>query len=327
MSDDLQNNTENLPEMPVQDPTNGSALTTDGIEPDRQPIDVEAHAEEAKSRRSKRLLIVLLVLLVLIFAGGAFIGVRYFILPHRSLDASFTFLPELPVQDPSVTTNSSVSVKYKTTTIPPLVGLFGMNKDEVAARLGSDWTLTKEEAVSDATTPAAVAMLTFTYTAQPIVDNQSSADQGTTNTATDTKSSSSSADTTPDAQLYLSMNADNKVIDVLYKADMDLLGFPTVSFMDLLATDSTINKILDGAGVGPKDFQYAAPNVDETIAWDNPNSDKRKITRQSKIYSGRTTNNGDPTAWTVTFTYEFTPYVQSPDDFSNARRTIKVQLS
>jgi hypothetical protein len=118
-----------------------------------------------------------------------------------------------------------------------------------------------------------------------------------------------------------------KVIDIYYSSDMALLGYAEETFDSLLSEEKIVTNALSAAGTAPRDFAFAQPTEESTI-FDNKDSANRKIIKQTQIYSGRTTNEGNPTAWTLTFTYDYgISGVATANDFRQATRTINLKLA
>ena len=264
-------------------------------------------------RKSKRTKVVLMLLIfVLIAALGVLLYIGYGIFREASA-ASRT-----PVKSPTDISESEIvdvqaphTVEYKKTNIPDLTSLFGMTVSEVEARLGSSFQLTKTDSISGDKNPDIVQLATFTY-----IPEVTSASQGDINTAL-----------APNQSIYASLNKDGKVIDIYYVCDLRLLDFPQESFEELLDAEDMLMTCLSAAGVDPRDYTYQRPSFEECIVYDNANSENRKVIKQSKIFSGRTTSESIPTAWTLTVIYDFGSGVKSADEFKEATRSINLKLA
>jgi hypothetical protein len=94
-----------------------------------------------------------------------------------------------------------------------------------------------------------------------------------------------------------------------------------------LVSNELVVGALGSAGVQPRDFSYVPPLPEESIVYDNPNSQNRKVVKQTQIFSGRTTLEAVPTAWTLTVTYDYGAGVASTQDFREATRMINLKLA
>ncbi|MCL2883467.1 MAG: hypothetical protein FWF30_03245 [Coriobacteriia bacterium] len=281
---------------------------------DELPLDLKKQAREVKSRRTKRSLIIVIIVLVVLAGVLCWLGYRFFLAPSSNSTPALTAVSEL---DPSAFTQApeTTAPVFSTSNIPNLTVLFGKTTDEVSTSLGDGWVSVKEEAQNDPSSPDVATLATYSYTATAL------------NGGDGTDLDAVAAAQAPTAHLYLSLDQNGQVIDVYYTADLGLLAYPDVSFIDLLKDDTIILGALDMAGIGPKDFTYTAPDLDSSLTYDNPDSQNKKITKQSQIFSGRTSNDGAPTAWVIKVTYEFVPPVASLDDNASIIRTISIQLS
>ncbi|MCL1880357.1 MAG: hypothetical protein FWF71_07100 [Actinomycetia bacterium] len=270
----------------------------------------------ARSRRTRNLLIVTIVVLILAAVALAWFG--YHTLFKQSVQEQ-PVLKQSTDLVPSGTDNAKVETKpvYKTASIPGMRPLFGLTIDEASAKLGSQWVLDKNEDAKDSNNPNVKKLATLRYLPQLESGGAPSADA----------SISLSSDTPPVANLYLSTDSQGHVIAILYSADMDLLGYPKSGFASLLADDKLVLNALESAGIGPKDFQYAAPDMRAATSYDYPDSADRKVSKQTTLFSGRTANDGLPGAWVVTVTYQFVPATSTPNDAAGAARTIYISLA
>ncbi|HBT94612.1 MAG TPA: hypothetical protein DEB24_00105 [Coriobacteriia bacterium] len=270
---------------------------------------VESHERIKKSKRSKIVLIVIIVLLLLALGGLVYFGYMVFKQGADGAAAGIT-----PGDDLSVTEVTDVSapgqIQIETTSIPNLTSLFGLTVEEVSAKLGSQFQLKSSTPTTDNTNTAITQLATFSYV--PVVTSGSEA----TSTAT-----------LPTESIYASLNESGKVVDVYYSCDMRLLGYQEVSFNSLLSSDSIVMQALGSAGITPRDFTFAPPG-EGSIVYDNKDSANRKVIKQTQIYSGRASSEGNPTAWTLTVTYDFgVKGVASAEDFRQATRTIHLKLA
>jgi hypothetical protein len=263
-----------------------------------------------KAKRTKAILIVTIVILVIALGGLAFLGYTFFQEGSTTSQGTLKPPPDLSV-DTIVDQNAPGEIKVEITTVPGLASLFGLTVEEVKAKLGSGFQLVKTDSLSDPTNDKIRQLATFSYV--PTV-------AGST---TETVPNSS----LPSENLYLSLDEGGKVIDVYYTCDMRLLGYPEKSFIDLLTTGEVVTGALAAAGVEPMGFEFVTPYEDETISYDNVNSVNRKVVKQTTIFSGRTSTETVPTAWTLTVTYDYGSGVAETSDYHQATRTISLRLA
>ncbi|MDR0350044.1 MAG: hypothetical protein LBH64_00645 [Coriobacteriales bacterium] len=263
-----------------------------------------------KAKRTKVILIIIILLLVAALGVLTYLGYTVFQDGNASNQLGIKPTPTVTnneVKDPS----APGEIKVEETSIPDLVSLFGLNIDEVKARLGKDFQLTKTDAATDEMNPAVKQLATFSYT--PSISGD------TTNMTANI--------TLPSESIYISLDESGKVVDIYYVCDMRLLGYPEKSFDELLMSSELVTGALESAGVQPRDFSYMPPAPEESIVYDNPNSQNRKVVKQTQIFSGRTTSEAVPTAWTLTVTYDYGAGVTSTQEFREAARTINLRLA
>lgn len=263
-----------------------------------------------KARRTKVLLII--VLIVLVATLGGLVYLAYPVIFSDDSTGSQT-----TIKDPTgnividLTDKSAPGeIHVQETSIPNLVSLFGLTIEEANATLGDSFQLVKTDAATDATNPDIKQLATFSY--EPVVE--------------DGYAGSMSGASLPSEHIYLSLDESGRVIDVYYTCDMRLLGYPVSSFVDLVSGEM-VSGALATAGVEPRDFGFEAPAEENTISYDNANSENRKIIKQSTIFSGRTLSDGVPTAWTLTVTYDYGAGVSSTAAYKQAIRTISLRLA
>lgn len=264
-------------------------------------------------KKAKRTRIILLAIILLLLAAlGALVYLGYTFYQDGVANNQGNIKP-LPVVSNNTVTDPSApaEVRIEETSIPALAPLFGFTVDEVKAMLGKDFQLTKTDAATDEANPAIRQLATFSYI--PTVSGD------TANVSANTA--------LPNESIYVSLDDGGKVVDVYYVCDMKLLGYPEVSFEELLATSDLVIGVLASAGVQPRDFSYVPPSFEESIVYDNPNSTNRKVSKQTQIFSGRTDSSEVPTAWTLTITYDYGAGVSSVGEFRQATRTINLKLA
>jgi hypothetical protein len=263
-----------------------------------------------KARRTRVILIIIILLLVAALGTLAWLG--YTIFRDSSTGDQVVIKPTPTAPDGTLTDPSAPGeLKIDETSIPELAPLFGLTVDEVKTRLGQDFQLTKTDTATDEANPAVKQLATFSYI--PSISGDST---GAVTTAS-----------LPSESIYASLDETGRVVDIYYVCDMRLLGYPIRSFDELLASGELVTGALAAAGVQPRDFSYVPPVPEESVVYDNPNSANRKVIKQTQIFSGRTTSDAVPTAWTLTVTYDYGTGVASTADFQQATRTIHLKLA
>jgi hypothetical protein len=274
------------------------------------PLIHASDRERAKSKRTRVILVIVILLLVAALGGLVYLGYTLYL--ESTAESPSGIKPGATVvPDGIVDPSAPGEVTIEETSIPNLTGLFGLTIEEVKAKLGSDFQLIKTDSATEETNPAIKQLATFSYI--PSV----SGDGATT----------ASSASLPTESIYASLDEGGKVIDIYYLCDMRLLGYPDKSFDELLASSDLVAGVLSSAGVEPMDFSYNPPNPEESVVYDNPNSENRKVVKQSQIFSGRISSETLPTAWTLTVTYDFGTGVASTADFRQATRMINLKLA
>jgi hypothetical protein len=283
----------------------------------------------AKAKRTRNVLLALSLLLVVAVGALCWYGYqRLWPVIATPPDAGLGSVTVLPTDDDPNSGDIPLTVVYGRADVPDLVALFGLTREEALSRLGEGWVETKVSTTElpDPADPAAVMptvyqLVTLSYT--PDVLSASGGDGHLGDYAYDEAVRAS----LPKANVYLSLNGDGRVIEVYYAADLELLGHPDLDFMALLADDGFLRGVLGSAGIDPREFVYQPPDYAGSLTYDRPESDARKVVKQSVIFSGRALGEGLPTAWAVTVTYEFMPPAQDPSEAVTSRRIIHINLS
>jgi hypothetical protein len=262
-----------------------------------------------KSKRAKIVLILVIVVLVLALGALGYLGYKIF---TDNMQQPSTPAANTPSDFTTAVDDSSVPgvIEITTTNIPNLAQLFGLSVDEVTAILGTQFQLKSSTPLTDPLDANVSQLATFVYT--PEVTGEAAA---------------STNITLPTETIYASLNAEGKVISIYYVCDLKLLGYPQEPFTSLLADEDIIIESLTAAGVSPRDFVFEVPS-ESSIIYDNAQSANPKIVKQTQIYSGRTTSEANPTAWTLTITYDYgISGVTSTDEFRKATSTVNLKLA
>ena len=277
----------------------------------------------ARSRRSRRTYLGLIVALVAV--AGLLIWYGYSALvPIISGKPSVPSGVSTDLPTSEITPIAApLTITYEKIALPRLTGFFGLTTEQVLASLGNGWQISKVSEAGPAAegqpAPAVRSVVTITFKPQVTSINGGSGSEDEIARAVE--------DLLPVANVYLSLDAEMKVIEISMVTDLDLLEYPQSDFSNLLADDRIITNVLATTGIDARDFYFQSPDYDSTITYDNPYLETRKIIRQSVIYSGRTNNEGLPVAWTITVTYDFIPPVASALEIGRAHRVLHISLS
>jgi len=263
-----------------------------------------------RSKRTRNLLIVVIVLLVLGLGALVYFGITLYNAARTTDNASL--IPPYEIGNGKLDDiGVPQAVEFKKTTIPNLSALFGLNIDQVTSSLGSGFKLVKYENSQDSSNPNIVQMAVFSFTPE----------------LAEGIDISNTVVLMPTQSVYASFDGNGRVIDIYYVCDLRLLDYPVCTFEELLANDRLLLTALQSAGVTPQGFNYVAPDLQGSISYDNPNSENRRIKKQSHIFSGRIASQSLPTAWTLTVAYDFGSGVMSADDIGKATRSIYIKLA
>lgn len=269
--------------------------------------------DKASLKKSKKSLVVLLTLIIILIVALGGLGYYGFSLFMEATSATkVTVKPPNQIPDDQIDdVVAPKTIEYAKTEIPDLTGLFMLDLLEVQEKLGNSFQLIKTDAVEDSSNKDIKQLAIFSY--KPEILNGSENDISTA--------------LLPSETIYASLNEDGKIIDIYYVCDVRLLDYPEKSFIELLDTDWLVRDVLNTAGVNPLDFTYDSPVFDSSVVYDNPNSENRKIIKQTVIFSGRIVTERIPTVWTLTVTYDFGSGTETPDDLERAIRTINLKLA
>ncbi|MCL2632106.1 MAG: hypothetical protein FWD45_03330 [Coriobacteriia bacterium] len=287
----------------------------------------EESVQEQRSKRSRNTLLAVISLVFALALALVWFGFR-FLLPVISKPAEpLGPIAELEPNDSYEPGVIPLTITIEKITIPNLTQLFGRTGSEAIALLGSGWEVTKvsdaEPGTADnntADTSAVQRLVTLTYTPRIL-----SVEGG--NFAEGDADYQEIESLLPKANLYLSLNDEGRVIEVYLTADMELFEIENTTFNALLSTENFLSWILADAGINPRNFSYSVPDFNRAISYDYPDSPNRKVMKQSTIFSGRVADDGIPTAWAVTVTYEFIPPIANPSEAESPRRVIHISLS
>ena len=334
--DDSQesNSTEAASAAGVADPVDIAAASATATDATPTSTSANSPAAPAVAKGSKRLsrsrnLLLVSVFLVAAFALGLVWFCYQYLLPViYQPAASLTPATEINTADSHEQGTIPLTVQYEYLTIPDLTKLFGKTSDEALATLGQGWSITKDadttqEPSAEGEEPidsAIKRIVTLGYTPTILSVEGGSFEEGDTGYA-------EVQGLLPIATIYLSMNAEGKVVEVYFVADIDLFETVYLDFDTLLSTGWFLSSALQDSGVAPRDYNYRPPDFSQTASYDYPESPNRRVIKQSAIFSGRVDAEGLPSAWAVTVTYEFMTPVDNPSLAKASRRVIHIRLS
>ena len=265
---------------------------TDGAEDKSIPA-YELHSK----RMRKNLFIVILVLLALVCA--LVVGI-YFLMKNSE---------NVAVQQAQITNSDSAKIdsqqteedarsSQKTSTVPNLVELVGLNVDQAIEKIGHGAQIS-----SDVLQEGDV---------RRIVKVNLSSDEG------DSKNGSPNA--------TFNLNADNVVISVSYFAPTKSLGFGSVSFIDVLNNEGIFEKTLSAAGLlADKGVAVISPDVDRS-GYSTYGSDGTTLLREDKTFEGAGKGDQEAFKWKANVVYDYS-VATATDNLSDTIRTISITIS
>lgn len=246
---------------------------------------VKREARQRKSRRTRRLLIVAVALLLVCVAAGVGFGIYY--LTQQEAPASSTG-KDLP----STTGDATVKAKV-VSTVPGLSGFFGETVDQVLSKLGSPAALASTVDATDPTVPAVVRLAEVDIAAKDASSSQSS-------------KGGASSGAFRGARLYLSLDADGKVVKTNYSVPLGNLGNTDMLFADLLVDRAFLQDTLRVIGVSGSSYEPPIPDVSSYQTFGVGTDGKQMVTKESYTYSGQTGLDSAPMTWSITYTFDHT---------------------
>lgn len=252
-------------------------------------------AEQAmKSRRKLKITIVVIIVLVV-----ALVITGYYVLSNRQHERNTDTI----VTDPGITggdidESTSTDEDYATT-VPNLSSLFGLNSNDAANRLGSDYS-NEGTSNNDSEDSDIKSFVTFKYSPQ---DAELEVQTG--------------------PELQLGMNEEGAVIQVKMSSSLPMVGIDPTSFESLISTPDTLNSVLESCGISQTvdSDSYSAPSEEEYTVYEDEDATFLVVEMLSASFTGSIDGESAPTKWEITFSYD---YSQSD---SNPSRTIEITLS
>ena len=260
-----------------------------------------------RARRTKVMLIFLIIVLLAALGGLVYLG--YTLLQtSQEHHTTVTVTPDTVIDSNLEDTSQSNANAIKTTTIPDLSGLFGLSVAESQEFLGSDYVLIKTDDASEDDNPDIKQMVVFSYQPRGSVG------------------SSSALAAAP--SIYLSLNAQGEVIEVYFISSLEVLGYPSATFVSFVSTQDMLYNALRAAGVTPSsDYVYNAPTPSEFTVYVNATTDVKKIRKEEVLFTGSTTNQNAPKIWQFKLIYDYgASGITQGSDIKPNQRTISILL-
>jgi hypothetical protein len=256
--------------------------------------------------RSKRLRVTLTVVLFALLLGVCALCFAGFMMLKGSSDNASTVSgsdgSSLQIND-TVDEASTLDI-----TMPALSSLFGMTTDQALTLLGSNYKLASTSAVTTSDDSSTIVQI-------------AEIDYQVTNTKT-------TVSNTP--KIYLSLDADGKVVECYLSSSLDVLGYDPADFSSLVSTSDLLLGVLKKVGITPAtDFVYAAPTADTytTYTKDSSGNATTTVSKKTVTFSGQTADTSvTPSRWSVTLTYDYTT-VNITGSQSDLVRMVTIELS
>jgi len=265
-----------------------------GLEPEEE-IDAEqalfnAHfkpippARIKKARRTKVTLIFIIIILLVVLGGLGFLGYKFLFVDKQ---AQTTGVSSTATSIDTTIKDSSPKdiATLKTTNVPNLASFFGLQVTEVQAKLGQDYVLTKNDAITENENEDIKQLVVLTY--QP---KDSAAAKGAVAMPT----------------IYLSLNEEGRVLEIFYQSSLEALDYPVATFSSFITTQDMLYNMLRGAGVSPaSSYNYPQLTPDLYTIYVDPAADVKKIKKEEFVFTGATNSENPPTWWQVKLTYDY----------------------
>lgn len=261
---------------------------------------------EKKSRRTKNTLIVFIILILLALGGVVYLG--YLLVIDQQPEHMTPVAPPIDViNDLSDNTTTNV-VTVKTTTIPDLASLFRLTVDDAIAALGDDYVITKTDEAEDQDNPAVKQLVVLTYQPQ--------------------ESSGAPLVSVVMPSVYLSLDSEEIVVGVYFMSSLEMLGYPSASFVSFVHTEDMLFNALRVAKVVPAaDYKYPALTAADYTVYVDPTAVVKRVKKEEYVFNGSTDSEDAPTFWQLKLSYDYGAIgVPQGSSISPNQRTISISL-
>jgi len=261
---------------------------------------------EKKSRRTRNTLVVFIILVLLVLGGLAFLG--YTLLSVEPPEHAPLVAPPTDITNDINDNTTTNVVTVKTTTIPSLASLFRLSIAEALAVLGDEYILTKTDEAEDKDNPAVKQLVVLTYkphetTGTPLV-------------------------TVAMPSIYLSLDAEGIVVGVYFMSSLEMLGYPTASFVSFVNTEDMLFNALRVAKVVPApDYKYPTLTSADYTVYVDPAAVAKRVKKEEYLFSGSTDSTSAPTFWQLKLSYDYGAIgVPQGSSITPNQRTISISL-
>lgn len=253
-----------------------------------------------KSRRMRRTLIVIIILLIILLAVGGFFVMRMF----QTVQTTATQQAQITSEEIDVNQTSDEAKETNTstarrTTVPDLVGLFGLTQEQAVEQLAHGAQVSSSREVNEAgnpiTTETRVALTT---------------EPADSRTGTPT--------------VYLGLDYQGHVIQAGYSASTSALGYGSFSFTDAVRNVGVIEQTLDEAGLSVPEHSVVLP--DDKMEYSSYASDGITLTNESCDFAGAVEQNGAKYNWSAVLSYDYS-MANATGNLADTMRTIYVYIS
>ena len=261
-----------------------------------------------KSRRAKVILIIINALLFCACVGLAYFG---YMMVSENLSSLSRPLDMSGIRSESIFYGCEISDKpaFVSTVIPNLTSLFGFDTEQALAYLGESYAITKIDTVSDVDNPDVKQLVVLAY--QP--DNLAAV----------------SIQLIALPHVYLSLDSDEKVIQIYYQSSLEALGYPSSSFATLTATQNTVYDALEIAGVTPAaDYVYPQLTADDYTIFIDPEAAEKRIKKEEYTFEGQVSINETLRTWQLRLSYDYGSLgILQGSGIKPSQRLISISLS
>ncbi|WP_124060610.1 histone-lysine N-methyltransferase [Gordonibacter sp. Marseille-P4307] len=250
-------------------------------------------APARKSRRIRRRLIVIIVLLIVLLGGFGYLGYTLF----KDTQNGAAELSALRASVTVAATGEDVSKPsvQKTTEVPRLPAVIGLEKSEAIEKIGHGATEVKSSEAADADS-VIKTNVTCSLTSEPA----------------DPKTGVPS--------VYLGLDEDGKVVQAGYSASPTALGFGDLSFSDLVVNGHAIEGALREAGLKVQDGAALLPA--DASEYTTYAANQTTVQKQQYAFEGT----ADSYAWSAVLSYDYSAANLSGGNVSDTVRVLYLYI-
>lgn len=232
-----------------------------------------------RSARMRKILIAIIILLVLLIIGAGFLGWQLF-QTAQSTAVQQTQIAELAAStDTEQATKDTSATTSKKTTVPNLVSLLGMTRDQAIQTLQHGARVSSAVEVNEEGNPIRQEVRVA------LTEEPADARGGT-------------------PTVMLSLNEEGAIIRAGYTSSTSSLGYGSLSFSDAVANESIVEKTLTEAGLQVP--TGAAKLPEDKMQYSTYATDGTTLTKESFTFTGTGTVDGDMAyPWSATLTYDY----------------------